>query len=93
MSSLVFTIHNFGVPSFDPYPCLATFSLLNSVPLRLPSRLEDKQRDMLARMEGPDWPRLDWPLSNADARHVGDAEDIIHSGIDSLKARLAPKVP
>eukprot|EP00435_Cladocopium_sp_Y103_P067179 s127_g29.t1 len=46
---------------------------------------------MLARMEGPDWPRLDWPLSNADARHVGDAEDIIHSGIDSLKQRLAPK--
>lgn len=53
--------------------------------------MQDKQRDMLARMEGPDWPRLDWPLSNADARHVGDAEDIIHSGIDSLKARLAPK--
>lgn len=53
--------------------------------------MQDKQRDMLARMEGPDWPRLDWPLSNADARHVGDAEDIIHSGIDSLKQRLAPK--
>lgn len=47
---------------------------------------------MLARMEGPDWPRLDWPLSNADARHLGEAEDIIHSGIDALKHRLAPQV-
>lgn len=46
---------------------------------------------MLARMEGPDWPRLDWPLSNADARHLGEAEDIIHSGVDALKQRLVAR--
>ena len=34
---------------------------------------------------------LDWPLTNADARHVGDAEDLIHSGVNALKSRLAPK--
>lgn len=37
--------------------------------------MREKQKEMLARMEGPDWPAEDWPLSNLDARHVGDAED------------------
>lgn len=55
--------------------------------------MQDKQREMLARMEGPDWPAADWPLSNADARHVGDAEDIIHTGVASLQRRVPNGIP
>ena len=52
--------------------------------------MQDKQREMLTRMQGPDWPKEDWPLTNSDAKHVGDAENIIHSGLDELSRRLGP---
>ena len=51
--------------------------------------MQDKQKEMLVRMQGPDWPKEDWPLTNMDAKHVGDAENIIHSGLDELSKRLA----
>eukprot|EP00913_Durusdinium_trenchii_P002024 g1870.t1 len=50
--------------------------------------MQDKNREMLARMEGPDWPAADWPLSNADARH-----DIIHTGVASLQRRVPNGIP
>ena len=52
-------------------------------------QMQEKQREMLTRMQGPDWPKEDWPLTNTDAKHVGDAENIIHSGLDELGKRLA----
>ena len=53
-------------------------------------QMQEKQKEMLTRMQGPDWPKEDWPLTNSDAKHVGDAENIIHSGLDELGRRLAP---
>ena len=53
-------------------------------------QMQEKQREMLTRMQGPDWPKEDWPLTNSDAKHVGDAENIIHSGLDELSKRAGP---
>lgn len=50
--------------------------------------MQDKQRDLQLAMDGPDWPKEDWPLTTADAKHVGDAETMITGTLQKLNARL-----
>merc|ERR1719265_1684731 len=46
--------------------------------------MQDKQRDMQREMDGPDWPKEDWPLSTADAKNVGEVEDMIQGVLAKL---------
>merc|ERR1712217_655855 len=51
-------------------------------------QMQDKQRDLQLTMDGPDWPKEDWPLTTADAKHVGEAEHMIQSGLAVLNEKL-----
>jgi len=53
-------------------------------------QMQDKQRDMQLAMDGPDWPKEDWPLSTADAKHVGEAETMIGAALQELTAKIDP---
>jgi len=53
-------------------------------------QMQDKQRDLQLTMDGPDWPKEDWPLTTADAKHVGEAEHLIQHGLAVLNEKLAP---
>jgi len=53
-------------------------------------QMQDKQRDLQTSMDGPDWPKEDWPLSTADAKHVGEAENMISGALQELSKRLEP---
>jgi len=52
--------------------------------------MQDKQGDLKLVMDGPDWPKEDWPLTSADAKNVGEAETMMQSMIQELNAKLAP---
>lgn len=51
-------------------------------------QMQETQRDMQNAMDGPDWPKEDWPLTSSDALAVGDAEALITKGLGDLNARL-----
>eukprot|EP00746_Dinoflagellata_sp_MGD_P011199 gnl/MRDRNA2_/MRDRNA2_123410_c0_seq1.p1 gnl/MRDRNA2_/MRDRNA2_123410_c0~~gnl/MRDRNA2_/MRDRNA2_123410_c0_seq1.p1 ORF type:complete len:430 (-),score=140.37 gnl/MRDRNA2_/MRDRNA2_123410_c0_seq1:113-1402(-) len=51
-------------------------------------KVQDKQQDLQRVMEGPDWPKEDWPLSTSDAKAVGDAEMVMQSSLNDLKQAL-----
>merc|ERR1719453_2003250 len=51
-------------------------------------QMQDKQGDLKLAMEGPDWPKEDWPLSTADATNVGDAEQMIQAGLRELTGKI-----
>lgn len=51
-------------------------------------QMQDKQRDLQREMDGPDWPKEDWPLSTADAQHVGGAEQMIQATLGELKPKM-----
>lgn len=53
-------------------------------------QMQDKQRDLQLTMDGPDWPKEEWPLTTADAQHVGDAELLITQGLAQLNAQIDP---
>jgi hypothetical protein len=53
-------------------------------------QMQDKQRDLQRTMDGPDWPKEDWPLTTADATNVGDAETMIQGSLQVLNSKLAP---
>jgi len=53
-------------------------------------QMQDKQRDLQLTMDGPDWPKEDWPLTTADAQNVGDAEQKITQGIAELNTVINP---
>jgi len=53
-------------------------------------QMQDKQRDLQVAMDGPDWPKEDWPLSSDDAKNVGQAEDIIQASLAELNSKLNP---
>merc|ERR1712066_511607 len=41
-------------------------------------------------MDGPDWPKEDWPLSTTDARLVGEAETMITAAQQVLVKKIEP---
>lgn len=51
-------------------------------------KVQDKQQDLQRVMEGPDWPKEDWPLSTSDAKAVGDAETLMQKSLNELKQAL-----
>jgi hypothetical protein len=53
-------------------------------------QMQDKQRDLQVAMDGPDWPKEDWPLSTSDAKLVGEAENLISSTQQQLVKMLEP---
>jgi len=53
-------------------------------------QMQDQQQDLQRAMEGPDWPKEDWPLSTQDAKFVGDAEAMIQSALAQLNKLIEP---
>lgn len=53
-------------------------------------QMQDKQQDLQREMDGPDWPKEDWPLSSSDAKVVGDSEAIITSAQQELVKKMDP---
>jgi hypothetical protein len=53
-------------------------------------QMQDKQRDLQREMDGPDWPKEDWPLSSTDAKIVGDGEAMITSTQQELVKKMEP---
>jgi len=51
-------------------------------------QMQDKQRDLQLAMDGPDWPKEDWPLSTSDAKHVGEAEQMIQAALQVLTGKI-----
>lgn len=51
-------------------------------------QMQDKQHDLRLAMDGPDWPKEDWPLSTRDANHVGEAEQMIQAALKELTAKI-----
>jgi len=51
-------------------------------------QMQDKQHDLRLVMDGPDWPKEDWPLSTMDAQLVGEGETMIQNSLQVLTGRL-----
>merc|ERR1712224_663380 len=50
--------------------------------------MREKQKTLQSVMDGPDWPKEDWPLSTKDAKQLGEAEEMIKDALAALDADL-----